>query len=371
MIERYKVLGAMLALGDFTVPELAQYSGVRPQTVRTVVTRERRNLKPLGKEARAGRGGRFKRFQVQLAQVEDIRQELNELYRALPRERPVAVPQQSLESEPVPLAILAAEDMLIRRFPEAGEREERKRLLNLAGSVWVRYGSGLPEEELPGTTRLHLESLDGLRKLCSAELATTYEPFFARVAFDRAIKLSETCEHSAGRHVERWKIMRQRIHREVCEKGYNPTKKAFTQFYGSDALDASLLMMPRVGFLPSSDERVRGTIEAIQRELVQDGLVLRYRPDQGVDGLPGREGTFLPCSFWLANGLHSIGRTEEAKELFERLLTLRNDVGLISEEYDPIAKRQLGNFPQAFTHLALVNCARILSGDEKFPTPET
>src|SRR5438132_1204006 len=186
MIERYKVLGAMLALGDFTVPELAQYSGVRPQTVRTVVTRERRNLKPLGKEARAGRGGRFKRFQVQLAQVEDIRQELNELYRALPRERPVAVPQQSLESEPVPLAILAAEDMLIRRFPEAGEREERKRLLNLAGSVWVRYGSGLPEEELPGTTRLHLESLDGLRKLCSAELATTYEPFFARVAFDRA-----------------------------------------------------------------------------------------------------------------------------------------------------------------------------------------
>ena len=166
MIERYKVLGAMLALGDFTVPELAQYSGVRPQTVRTVVTRERRNLKPLGKEARAGRGGRFKRFQVQLAQVE--------------------VPQQSPESEPVPLAILAAEDMLIRRFPEAGEREERKRLLNLAGSVWVRYGSGLPEEELPGTTRLHLESLDGLRKLCSAELATTYEPFFARVAFDRA-----------------------------------------------------------------------------------------------------------------------------------------------------------------------------------------
>jgi len=101
-------------------------------------------------------------------------------------------------------------------------------------------------------------------------------------------------------------------------------------------------------------------------------LVLRYRPQQeAVDGLPGREGTFLPCSFWLANGLHSIGRTEEAKELFERLLTLRNDVGLISEEYDPVAKRQLGNFPQAFTHLALVNCARILSGDEKFPTAET
>ena len=200
----------------------------------------------------------------------------------------------------------------------------------------------------------------------------THSKMMAWVAFDRAIKLSETCEHSAGRQVERWKKMRQRIHREVCEKGYNTSKQAFTQFYGSDALDASLLMMPRIGFLPSNDERVRGTIEAIQRELVQDGLVLRYRPQQeAVDGLPGREGTFLPCSFWLANGLHSIGRTEEAKELFERLLTLRNDVGLISEEYDPIAKRQLGNFPQAFTHLALVNCARILSGDEKFPAAET
>ena len=200
----------------------------------------------------------------------------------------------------------------------------------------------------------------------------THSKMMAWVAFDRAIKLSETCEYSAGRQIERWKMTRQRIHREVCEKGYNTSKKAFTQFYGSDALDASLLMMPRVGFLPSSDERVRGTIEAIQRELVQDGLVLRYRPQQeAVDGLPGREGTFLPCSFWLANCLHSIGRTEEAKELFERLLTLRNDVGLISEEYDPIAKRQLGNFPQAFTHLALVNSARILSGDEKFPTPET
>jgi GH15 family glucan-1,4-alpha-glucosidase len=195
----------------------------------------------------------------------------------------------------------------------------------------------------------------------------THSKMMAWLAFDRAIKLAEACQHSGTDHIPRWKKIRDYIHREVCERGYNKDKKAFTQSYGSDALDASLLMMPRVGFLPPSDERVRGTIEAIERELVQDGLVLRYRTEEHVDGLPGREGTFLPCSFWLASCLHLIGRTDDAKAMFERLLALRNDLGLISEEYDPIAKRQLGNFPQAFTHLALVNSARILSGDEKLP----
>ena len=196
----------------------------------------------------------------------------------------------------------------------------------------------------------------------------THSKMMAWLAFDRAVKLGEACKHSNDGNVERWKKIRDQIHREVCERGYNTDKKAFTQFYGSDALDASLLMMPRVGFLPPSDKRVRGTIEAIERELMQDGLVLRYRTEEEhVDGLPGREGTFLPCSFWLVNGLHFIGRTDEARAMFERLLALRNDLGLISEEYDPIAKRQLGNFPQAFTHLALVNSARILSGDEKPP----
>ena len=127
-------------------------------------------------------------------------------------------------------------------------------------------------------------------------------------------------------------------------------------------------MMPLTGFLPATDERVRGTIEAIERELMQDGLVLRYRPQQEhVDGLPGREGVFLPCSFWLADCLHLIGRKKEARELFERLLTLRNDLGLLSEEYDPIDKRQLGNFPQAFSHVALVNTARILGEDAVLP----
>jgi GH15 family glucan-1,4-alpha-glucosidase len=195
----------------------------------------------------------------------------------------------------------------------------------------------------------------------------THSKMMAWLAFDRAIKLAEACQHSGKDYIPRWKKTRDYIHREVCERGYNKDKNAFTQSYGSDAIDASLLMMLRVGFLPPSDPRVRGTIEAIERELVQDGLVLRYRTEEHVDGLPGREGTFLPCSFWLVNCLHFIGRTEDAKAMFERLLALRNDLGLISEEYDPITKRQLGNFPQAFTHLALVNSARILSGDEKLP----
>jgi GH15 family glucan-1,4-alpha-glucosidase len=209
---------------------------------------------------------------------------------------------------------------------------------------------------------------EGIWEVRGGRKLFTHSKMMAWVAFDRAVKLAEICKHSRNDHVERWRKIRDQIHREVCERGYNPNKKAFTQFYGSDALDASLLMMPRMGFLPPTDDRVRGTILAIERELMQDGFVLRYRvTEEHVDGLPGREGVFLPCSFWLANGLHFIGRTEDAKKMFERLLGLRNDLGLLSEEYDPIAKRQLGNFPQAFTHLALVNSARILSGHEKFP----
>lgn len=192
----------------------------------------------------------------------------------------------------------------------------------------------------------------------------THSKMMAWVAFDRAIKLVEDYGCSAPESVERWRKIRQQIHAEVCERGYSASKKAFTQTYGSDALDASLLMIPRFGFLPAGDERVRGTIEAIERELIEDGLVIRYRPqDENVDGLPGREGVFLPCSFWLVDCLHLIGRREEAKKLFERLLGLRNDLGLLSEEYDPREKRMLGNFPQAFSHVALVNTARILTGD--------
>ena len=195
----------------------------------------------------------------------------------------------------------------------------------------------------------------------------THSKMMAWLAFDRAIKMAETCNCAADEHLERWRKVRDEIHAQVCERGYNAKKKAFTQFYGSDHLDASLLVMPLIEFLPLDDERVVGTVEAIERELMQDGLVLRYRTDRNdVDGLPGSEGTFLPCSFWLADCLHLMGRTRDARELFERLLKLRNDLGLLSEEYDPKAKRQLGNFPQAFTHVALVNTARIL-GEENEP----
>src|SRR5437667_490811 len=192
----------------------------------------------------------------------------------------------------------------------------------------------------------------------------THSKMMAWVAFDRAVKLVEECGCAADEHLERWQKIRAQIHEEVCERGYNVEKKVFTQYFGSDALDASLLMMPLTGFLPITDERVRATIEAIERELMQDGLVLRYRQqEEKVDGLPGREGVFLPCSFWLADCLHLLGRKKEARQLFERLLTLRNDLGLLSEEYDPRAKRQLGNFPQAFSHLVLVTAARILGGE--------
>ncbi|RKN39300.1 glycoside hydrolase family 15 protein [Streptomyces hoynatensis] len=165
---------------------------------------------------------------------------------------------------------------------------------------------------------------------------------------------------------DRWAALRDRIHDEVCAKGYDAERGTFTQFYGSQGLDAALLLLPRVGFLPWSDPRMRGTLAAVERELTEDGFVLRYRPeaDGGVDGLPGTEGAFLACTFWLADALHGTGRVAEAKALFERLLALRNDVGLLSEEYDTRLKRQIGNTPQAFSMVGLVNTARNLSGGE-------
>ncbi|MGI9086253.1 MAG: glycoside hydrolase family 15 protein [Chthoniobacterales bacterium] len=190
----------------------------------------------------------------------------------------------------------------------------------------------------------------------------THSKVMAWVAFDRAVKIGDDSGFSTPENLQRRREIRDRIHAQVCEQGYDKKKKAFTQVYGSDQLDASLLMMPLVGFLPATDERVRNTIDAIQRELIEDGFVLRYRTEHKVDGLAGSEGVFLLCTFWLVDCLHLLGRTEEARELFERLLELRNDVGLLSEEYDPKSKRLLGNFPQAFSHVALVNTARTLSG---------
>ncbi|MDH6134092.1 GH15 family glucan-1,4-alpha-glucosidase [Kitasatospora sp. MAA4] len=182
----------------------------------------------------------------------------------------------------------------------------------------------------------------------------------AWVAVDRTIKLIE--QTPAEGPLDRWRALRDEIHADVCEKGYDPGRNTFTQYYGGTELDASLLLIPQVGFLPPDDKRVIGTIEAIQRELsTEDGFVLRYptHDDHGnnVDGLSGHEGAFLACSFWLADDLAMIGRVAEARELFEKLLALRNDVGLLAEEWDPRLKRQVGNFPQAFSHVPLIDTA--------------
>ena len=184
----------------------------------------------------------------------------------------------------------------------------------------------------------------------------THSKVMCWVAFDRAVRTVE--EHGLDGPVDRWRRIRDEIHADVCRHGYDASLAAFVQAYGSRELDASVLRIPLVGFLPASDERVQSTVDAVQRTLMRDGLVLRYLThEQGVDGLPPGEGVFLPCSFWLVDCLELLGRHDEAQALFERLAGLCNDVGLISEEYDPQSGRLLGNFPQAFTHLALVNSA--------------
>ncbi len=191
----------------------------------------------------------------------------------------------------------------------------------------------------------------------------TYSKMMCWVAFDRAVKMVEA--FGLPGPVERWRKLRARIHSDVCERGVSPKRGCFVQSYGSEELDASLLLIPIVGFLPANDARVKQTVDAIERELTIDGLVQRYLTHESVDGLPAGEGVFLACSFWLADNLCLQGRLDEARALFERLLGLANDVGLLAEEYDPAARRFLGNFPQAFSHVALVDTALNLSAAAK------
>jgi GH15 family glucan-1,4-alpha-glucosidase len=187
----------------------------------------------------------------------------------------------------------------------------------------------------------------------------TYSKVMAWVAFDRAIKSVE--RFSLDGPVDQWRALRQAIHDEVCDHAYDAEIGAFVQSYGSKDLDASVLLIPLVGFLPPSDPRVRSTVEAVERRLMVDGFVMRYDTNVTKDGLTGNEGAFLACSFWLADNLILLGRHDDARRLFERLLSLRNDVGLLSEEYDPRAKRLVGNFPQAFSHITLINTAHNLT----------
>jgi GH15 family glucan-1,4-alpha-glucosidase len=215
-----------------------------------------------------------------------------------------------------------------------------KTLLGFVESAWQRPDEGIWEVRGP---RRHF----------------THSKIMAWVAMDRAVKAMERFGLEGPR--DRWAQVRDTIHEQVCREGFNAEMGSFVQSYGSRELDASLLMIPLVGFLPARDPRVRGTVAAIERGLMNDGFVARYVSHETVDGLPAGEGAFLPCTFWLADNLHLMGREAEARKLFERLLSLCNDVGLISEEYDPRTGRLLGNFPQAFTHVGLVNTALNLS----------
>jgi GH15 family glucan-1,4-alpha-glucosidase len=187
----------------------------------------------------------------------------------------------------------------------------------------------------------------------------THSKVMAWVALDRGVRAVE--EHGLDGPADRWRAVRDEIHAEVCERGYDRELGSFVQSYGSKELDASLLMIPLVGFLPPTDERVLGTIEAVRRGLDHGGFVLRYRTNEDVDALPHGEGVFLACTFWLAEALALAGRPDDAVEVFGRLAALRNDLGLLSEEYDPDSGRLLGNFPQALSHLALVDTAFTLS----------
>ncbi len=213
-------------------------------------------------------------------------------------------------------------------------------LMNFLESAWDQPDNGIWEVRGP---RRHF----------------THSKVMAWVAVDRAVKMVERFEVAGP--VERWRALRATIHKDICEKGFDAGRNAFVQYYGGNELDAALLMIPLVGFLPATDPRVEGTVQAIQRELLTDGLVRRYSPQQSVDGLQGSEGAFIPCTFWLADNLAMARRYDEARTIFQRLLGVCNDVGLLSEEYDPGARRQLGNFPQALSHVSLINTAHNLA----------
>ncbi|MFD9292593.1 glycoside hydrolase family 15 protein [Streptomyces sp. NPDC060030] len=240
-----------------------------------------------------------------------------------------------------------------------GEVTEALHLAHMTGLTRNDYAMGLQLKLIEYLEKHWEEPDEGIWEVRGPRRHFVHSKVMAWVAVDRTIKLIESGD--AEGPLERWHRLRDDIHRDVCERGYDPERNTFTQSYGSRELDASLLLIPQMGFLPPDDKRVIGTIEAIQRELsTEDGFVLRYPTegdDAGVDGLEGDEGAFLACSFWLADDLAMIGRVDEARRLFEKLLSLRNDLGLLAEEWDSRLQRQVGNFPQAFSHVPLIDTA--------------
>jgi GH15 family glucan-1,4-alpha-glucosidase len=209
-------------------------------------------------------------------------------------------------------------------------------LMDFVADHWREPGAGMWEQRSPPQRYVH-----------SAVMAW--------VAADRALKAVE--RFGLKGPAERWRQLRKTIHDEVCSHGFDTKRGTFTQTFGGRALDASLLLLPLVGFLPPTDPRIAGTVAAIERELMCDGFVQRYDTEKSEDGLPPGEGAFLACTLWLADNFALLGRRGEARTLFERVLAVRNDVGLLAEEYDPVSRRQLGNFPQAFSHVGLINTA--------------
>jgi GH15 family glucan-1,4-alpha-glucosidase len=256
-------------------------------------------------------------------------------------------------SRPVRIGNAASEQLQVDVYGEVMDALYQARAHGLAEE---RTAWQLQKTLLRYLDRTWQEPDEGIWEIRGERRHFVHSKVMAWVAFDRAVRSVE--EHGLDGPVDQWRAARDEIHAQVCDRGYDASLGSFVQSYGSAQLDASLLLVPLVGFLPADDPRVAGTIAAVERELVEDGFVLRYRTHaDGVDGLPPGEGVFLPCSFWLVDCYELIGRHDDAHRLFERLVGLANDVGLLSEEYDPRAERLVGNFPQAFTHLALVNTA--------------
>jgi GH15 family glucan-1,4-alpha-glucosidase len=248
--------------------------------------------------------------------------------------------------------------------------------LDIYGEVMDAFFHALASVKGPRKVDLHLQGLlighllkvwkepdQGIWETRSGPQHFTYSKMMVWVALDRAIAIAEHTGSDVP--LDEWRAVRDEVHAEVCKKGFNKKIGAFTQVYGGDALDSSLLLMPQVGFLPPTDPRVKGTIEAIEAKLMRDGLLLRYDTGKSADGLPEGEGAFLACSFWMVSCLKMIGREADARKLLERLLSLRNDLGLLSEEYDTGKGRQVGNFPQAFSHIAMVNAIFDVEGGEQ------
>ncbi|MFD3983488.1 glycoside hydrolase family 15 protein [Streptomyces griseus] len=240
-----------------------------------------------------------------------------------------------------------------------GEVTEALHLAHMTGLTRNDYAMGLQLKLIEYLEKHWEEPDEGIWEVRGPRRHFVHSKVMAWVAVDRTIKLVESGDVEGP--LERWHQLRDDIHRDVCERGYDKERNTFTQSYGSKELDASLLLIPQMGFLPPDDKRVIGTIEAIQRELsTEDGFILRYPTEgenAGVDGLAGDEGAFLACSFWMADDLAMIGRVDEARQLFEKLLSLRNDLGLLAEEWDSNLQRQVGNFPQAFSHVPLIDTA--------------